>query len=120
MTPEQIEQHIGHRLPEHSMNLLLQLIAEKVQPLLSESAQWRSVFGHLGTPDEIGNEWIAIQQENERLKNSLSVVRGCFEAAESEGLSEALANTTDECLKDLVERRLMYALLAAKGEYHGG
>lgn len=41
-------------------------------------------------------------------------VIGCFRAAEVEGLAEALANTTDERLKDLVERRLMHALYAAE------
>jgi hypothetical protein len=41
-------------------------------------------------------------------------VIGCFNAAEIEGLTAALANTTDEHLKDLVERRLMYALYAAQ------
>jgi hypothetical protein len=41
-------------------------------------------------------------------------VIGCFGAAECEGLTEALANTADERLKDLVERRLMHALYAAQ------
>ncbi len=41
-------------------------------------------------------------------------VIGCFHAAEVEGLTAALANTTDEHLKDLIERRLMYALYAAQ------
>ena len=41
-------------------------------------------------------------------------VIGCFDAAMCEGLQEALAETTDERLKDLVERRLMYALYAAQ------
>lgn len=41
-------------------------------------------------------------------------VIGCFHAAEIEGLTEALANTTHEHLKDLVERRLMHALYAAQ------
>lgn len=41
-------------------------------------------------------------------------VMGCFHAAEIEGLTAALANTTDEHLKDLVERRLMHALYAAQ------
>lgn len=41
--------------------------------------------------------------------DALTEVHGCFEMAESEGLSTALAETTDERLKDLVERRLMYA-----------
>lgn len=41
-------------------------------------------------------------------------VIGCFEAAESEGLAAALENTADYHLKDLIERRLMYALYAAQ------
>jgi hypothetical protein len=41
-------------------------------------------------------------------------VIGCFDAAMCEGLQEALAETTDERLKDLIERRLMYALYAAQ------
>lgn len=36
-------------------------------------------------------------------------IEGCFYAAEIEGLYEALEETTDLRLKDLVERRLMYA-----------
>ena len=39
---------------------------------------------------------------------------GCFSAATAEGLTEALANTTDKHLADLVNRRLMYALYAAQ------
>lgn len=41
-------------------------------------------------------------------------VIGCFCAAEAEGLQETLAETTDEHLIDLVERRLMYALYKAQ------
>lgn len=44
-----------------------------------------------------------------RLKQALNSVGGCFDAANCEGLLEALAETNDERLKDLVERRLMYA-----------
>lgn len=32
-----------------------------------EISQWRSVFGHLGTPDEVGNEWLALT-DRRRLK----------------------------------------------------
>lgn len=46
--------------------------------------------------------------------SALGEVIGCFEAALVEGLQEALASTEDERLKDLVERRLMYALYAAQ------
>lgn len=41
-------------------------------------------------------------------------VIGCFDAAECEGLSQVLSETSDDRLKDLVERRLMYALHAAQ------
>lgn len=41
-------------------------------------------------------------------------VIGCFRAAEIEGLNEALAETTDVRLKDLVERRLIHAMYAAQ------
>ena len=44
---------------------------------------------------------------------TLDEVKSCFGAAEFEGLSAALAETTDTRLKDLVERRLMHALYAA-------
>lgn len=50
----------------------------------------------------------------EPLTDLADEVIGCFHAAEIEGLTEALANTTDEHLKDLVERRLMYALYSAQ------
>ena len=39
---------------------------------------------------------------------------GCFDAAYAEGLAEALAETNDERLKDLVERRLLHAYYAAQ------
>ena len=40
-----------------------------------EISQWRWVFGHLGTPDEVGNEWHALL---DRLNE-----------AEAEGLEQA-------------------------------
>jgi len=45
---------------------------------------------------------------------TIAEIIGCFETAESEGLSEALADTQDARLKDLVERRLMHAMYAAQ------
>lgn len=41
-------------------------------------------------------------------------ISGCFQAAETEGLYETLEETTDLRLKDLVERRLMYAYYFVK------
>jgi len=45
----------------------------------------------------------------EEAADGLDYISGCFRAAEIEGLHVALAETTDEKLKDLVQRRLMYA-----------
>lgn len=56
--------------------------------------------------------------------NELGELIGCFDAALSEGLEEALAETTDLRLKDLVERRLMYgyhnAVIGRSGSEKGG
>ena len=56
----------------------------------------------------------ALEQEPVNQMLLAEEVIGCFRAAEIEGLQEALAETTDERLKDLVERRLMHALYAAE------
>lgn len=52
--------------------------------------------------------------ETEKLKEVIAEVKGCFNAAIAEGLIEALAETTDERLKDLIERRVMYAYYAVE------
>lgn len=52
--------------------------------------------------------------QQEPLATFKDEVIGCFNAAFVEGLQEALAETQDERLKDLVERRLMHALYAAQ------
>jgi len=66
-------------------------------------------------------------QEQERRKQSacegmatipnslLGEIIGCFDAAISEGLYEALAETQDARLKDLLERRVMHAYFKAVG-----
>lgn len=42
----------------------------------AELQQWKNVFGHLGTADECGNEWIRLQDENQRLREALIEVEG--------------------------------------------
>ena len=56
-----------------------------------------------------------LQRMYRKAADTLTWVVGCFSAAEAEGLQDALAETTDERLKDLIERRLMYAYAAAQG-----
>lgn len=67
--------------------------------------------------DEAATELRRLHKENQLLQSAsefANEVVECFSAASVEGLEEALAETTDEHLKDLVERRLMYALYAAQ------
>lgn len=45
------------------------------------------------------------------LREALENVKGCFAAAEVEGLSFSVSETTDERLKDLIERRLMWSVV---------
>lgn len=58
-------------------------------------------------------------QSRADLEAALSEVVGCFDAAEAEGLIDVLTWTTDARLKDLVERRLMHALYAARTALKG-
>lgn len=69
--------------------------------------------------DEVRQQSAARIAELERESSALSEVIGCFEAAEVEGLSIALAETTDERLKDLIERRVMHAYHAATSAKEG-
>jgi hypothetical protein len=38
----------------------------------AELYQWESVFRHLGTADECGNEWIGLQAEVEALRSAIT------------------------------------------------
>jgi len=61
-----------------------------------------------------GREIDDLRKQVNRLLKTKDEVEGCFKAAYSEGLDVALAETTDERLKDLVERRLLYAYYAVQ------
>lgn len=36
-------------------------------------SKWESVFGHLGTPDEVGNEWAAKIDRMEKMEAALRI-----------------------------------------------
>lgn len=46
-------------------------IADEMMAMRTKAAQWEKVFGHLGTADEVGNEWIALKDEVESLRGSM-------------------------------------------------
>lgn len=41
----------------------------------AEIQQWRNVFGFLGTPDELGNEWNALKEVNSRQHEAIVKLR---------------------------------------------
>lgn len=57
---------------------------------------------------------LELEARSQALQEACDEVEGCFFAAEIEGLQECLAETQDDRLKDLVERRLMHARYAVK------
>jgi len=50
----------------------------------------------------------------EEAREACSEAEACFKAAYIEGLEQVLAETTDERLKDLFQRRIVYALEAVQ------
>lgn len=56
------------------------------------------------------SEVYVLQQAEEVIE----YVVGCFDAAIVEGLIEILATTQDDRLKDLIERRLLFAYYSAQ------
>lgn len=79
--------------------------APKVPPM-----SWNA--GNAGTTPGDFSEEIAAQPP---MSNELGELIGSFDAAMAEGLYEALAETTDERLRDLVERRLLAGYQIAVG-----
>lgn len=59
--------------------------------------------------------YIILSLADPKSGESNGYLAACFDAAISEGLCEALAETQDERLKDLVERRLMVGYSQFKG-----
>lgn len=36
-----------------------------------DKGSWEAVFGHMGTPDEVGNMWLAMSDRNDELEAAL-------------------------------------------------
>ena len=43
-----------------------------VQELLDRLEAWENIFGHLGSPDEVGNEWHALSDRLEAAESSVA------------------------------------------------
>ena len=53
--------------------------------LEAEVRQWKSVFDHLGSADECGNEWIKLQDENQRLREAFDSLAERFSNMDANG-----------------------------------
>lgn len=45
-----------------------------LEGVMRERAQWQSVFGHLGSADEVGNDWISIREQRDKLLDALNAL----------------------------------------------
>jgi len=46
--------------------------------------KWESVFGHLGTPDEVGNEWAAMSDRLEAVEKERDTLRAKIKQMENQ------------------------------------
>ena len=58
-----------HDLIEENARLERVLLLQKHH--IAELVKWEAVFGHLGTPDEVGNEWHKLLDRISKLERSL-------------------------------------------------
>lgn len=77
--------------------------ADMLRRQYSEIQQWRNVFGFLGTPDELGNEWNALKEVNSRQHEAIKQLREALENARIE--YDYHGNPMEDC-----DRMVMAAL----------
>lgn len=58
-----------HDLIEENARLERVLLIQKHH--IAELVKWEAVFGHLGTPDEVGNEWHKLLDRISKLERAL-------------------------------------------------
>ena len=84
---------------------LKQLEAENTR-LKEELAKWTRVFGHLGTADECGNEWIALKEELAAAQTDAARYRWLREACGyvQDGSSTSVTISQDDATHEWVVR----------------
>lgn len=83
---------------------------------ISDAAGIVRAHGHIALAERLVRyAESAHPQALEQTQGELGEVIGCFDAAIAEGLYDAIAETSDERLKDLLERRVMHAYYKAIG-----
>ena len=86
-----------------------------------EISQWRSVFGHLGTPDEVGNEWHALLDRlNEAKAEGLEQAHLLGISAERELMLLAKLEAVEKERDALLEALKWMVLRTEEGGYPDG
>lgn len=57
---------------------------EEVSELLDRLQSWENVFGHLGAPDEVGNEWHALSDRLKEAEKERDALRAKIEEMEKQ------------------------------------
>jgi predicted nuclease with TOPRIM domain len=99
----------------------------RVKAVEAENARWISEANHdRELYCNLHQKYSALEIALSDAEKVMSLVDGSFEAAEGEGLTEAIQNTQDERLKDLLCRRILHhredlrEVLAAVRKLRGG
>lgn len=118
------------RIIEHMQSLLnkAQTLRIERDQLRAELAEKNETIEYLNAldaqskiiNDDLQNRLTAAREQIGRLTQALNDCLRCVSAARIEGLDDALANTPDERLRDLVERRLLWVEQYAAIEQAGG
>lgn len=87
-------------------------LVEALEKAQAQSSKWLEAYHKAVSIGARYEERIAeLTSENAALKGSVENAAGCINAACFEGLSDVLAESSDERLVDLVKRRLLHAYL---------
>ena len=55
----------------YDLNDEVNKLTRQLEVAKASLSRWESVFGHLGTPDEVGNEWAAMSDRIAVLESSI-------------------------------------------------
>ena len=77
----------------YDLNDEVNKLTRQLEVTKASLSRWEAVFGHLGTPDEVGNEWHALIERLEAAEKDLALRERVIDALGSE--LNAVANERD-------------------------
>ena len=85
----------------YDLNDEVNKLTRQLEVTKASLSRWESVFGHLGTPDEVGNEWHSL---SDRLEAAEKAVTEAYQRGYSTG-QEEIEKERDELRAELKEVR---------------